>query len=156
MSTADAVARETAWLKTTGDTLPSLLTADGGPFNSIHGYMPRTPARRETAIYVLRRSVTISRFAHIRRMPTHAFNLVCDWPMTNTTGDAQAAQQAFDNAIDLVLQRIGGLVGDKTHGGRFLAVAEGTSELHVEFAHVHDALYTAQISYTADDAEQIG
>jgi hypothetical protein len=37
MSTADAVARELAWL-TAVDDLPSLLTGDGGPWDVIQAY----------------------------------------------------------------------------------------------------------------------
>ena len=53
MSTADAVAREVSWL-TAVDTLPSLLTANGGPWDNVQAYWARTPATQQTTIYVLR------------------------------------------------------------------------------------------------------
>jgi hypothetical protein len=65
-STADAADREAAWLNAYGDTLPALNAAQGGPFDVIQSYNPRTMQTRKTGIYVLRPSFRVNRFANIR------------------------------------------------------------------------------------------
>ena len=162
MSTADAVARETAWLATFGDGLPALLSGQGGPWDVIQAYMPRTPIAQQTQIYVLRRKLSTGRFAQQRRMASYSFHLSCVWPIGATTtgpGLAEAEQQAFDVAIGLLVQRIEDTVTDHTHGGRFLSVAEtpeGTT-VDVEYADPATAIptgyLTAAVTYTADDQD---
>lgn len=162
-STADGVARETAWLTTYGDGLPALLTANGGPWDVIQGYMPRTPVAQKTQIYVMRRKLSTSRFAQQRRMPTHAFHLALTWPLGATTTGVpllEAEQAALDVAVALLVTRIEGLVTDKTHGGRFLSVAEtphGTS-IDVEFLDPAQTVPSgshllAAVTYVADDPD---
>lgn len=125
MSTADAVQREADWLATFGDTLPALLTANGGPWDVVQAYWPRTIAMEKTGIYVLRTSLDDERVAGIRIRTSYQFRLKLVWPVRQTTtGIAENEQQAFDDAIDLLIQRVRGLLGDKTHGGRFLSVGE--------------------------------
>jgi hypothetical protein len=161
MSTADAVAREVAWLNTSGDGLPALLTASGGPWDNIQAYWARTPATQQTTIYVLRSSLSDERAANIRIRPTYDFTLKLVWPIRQTaTPVAEGEQQALDNAVDLLLQRIRGTVEDKTHGGRFLSVGEvpRMPGVHVLFEDPEitiDAVKALRctVSYSADDFE---
>ena len=160
MSTADAVAREVSWL-TAVDTLPSLLTANGGPWDNVQAYWARTPATQQTTIYVLRSVISDERAANIRIRPTYDFTLKLVWPIRQTTtGIAEGEQQALDSAVDLLLQRIRGPLSDKTHGGRFLSVGEvpRMPGVHVLFEDPEvtiDAVKAlrATVSYSADDYE---
>lgn len=160
MSTADACDREAAWLATSGDGLPALLASFGGPFDVVQAYQPRTPGRRQKNLFVVRRNLRERRFAHPRRMPTYEFVLKLWWPLSSGSGSAEDDQRAFDAAVDLVLQRIGGFVGDKSHGGRFLSVAEDPAEVDVRFDDpeqtIPNAEFRAEISYFADDTEITG
>ncbi|MFF3151806.1 hypothetical protein [Streptomyces sp. NPDC057910] len=160
MSTADAVDREVAWLTSSGDGLPALLVAAGGPWGNVQAYQPRTPGKRSTNIFVLRRQIHEKRFANVRRMPTYEFVLKLIWPLSSGQGIAEADQRAFDAAVDLVLTRIGGLVGDKSHGGRFLSVAENPEYVNVRFTDPEQTLsvaeFRAEITYHADDTELVG
>src|SRR5947209_486587 len=121
MSTADACAREGAWLQTSGDGLPALLVTAGGPFQVVQAYWPGAKfAAKKTGVYVQRRRLIMPRFGGRRIMPGYEFFLKLVWPVkTAAAGMAEAEAQAFDSAIDLLLQRIDGFPGDKTHGGRF-------------------------------------
>lgn len=163
MSTADAVARETAWLTaySPADELPGLTVANGGPFDTVQAYLPRTPVARRRQLYVLRRQLQEVRTAHVRRMARHQFELRIVWPASSPTGSAEDPQQALDAAVELVLQRVGGLMFDKTHGGRFLSVAEDPAEVTVTFSDPEPSLrdradLLAQVSYSADDIETNG
>ncbi|MEV6580275.1 hypothetical protein AB0M92_19155 [Streptomyces sp. NPDC051582] len=163
MSSADAVARETAWLSAFDpeDGLPALLAAQDGPFDVLQGYLPRTPIQRRRQLYVMRRRIQEVRTANVRRMARYNFELQITWPASSPSGSAEEPQQALDNAVDLVLQRIGGLMLDKTHGGRFLSVAEDPAEVSVVFADPDPSLrgnadLTCSISYSADDIEISG
>lgn len=161
MTTADAVDREVAWLSTSGDGLPALLASAGGPFTNIQAYWPRTPGRRNTNLYVLRRSFTLRRFANVRQMATHELVLKIVWPLQSGQGRAEDDQRALDAAIDKLVLRIAGFPGDKSHGGRFRSVAEDPPQVHVQFS---DAAHTmspeieflAEITYHADDPETTG
>ncbi|MEY9937295.1 hypothetical protein [Streptacidiphilus sp. MAP5-3] len=162
MSLADAVAREADWLLTSGDGLPALAQADGGPFEVVQAYLPRTPGMRQTALYVIRRQFPTKRFGQQRRLATHHFQLRCRWPIGATTIGTQLAeieQQAFDNALLLVVQRIEGFVGDKSHGGRFMSVAEAPNgaEILVQYGDpeqdIPNGCLTATLTYTADDQD---
>lgn len=161
MTTADAVDREVAWLNTsTADGLPLLLSANGGPWANIQAYQPRTPGRKATNIFVLRRSIHDKRFANVRRMQTYEFVLKLIWPLTSGAGSAEADQRAFDAAVDKLLQRIDGQVGDKTHGGRFRSVAEDPAYVSVRFEDPEHTLgggeFHAEVTYHADDFEITG
>jgi hypothetical protein len=123
--TASAVAREVAWLQTANDDLPYLLAADSGPWQNIQAYWPRTPATQQTSIYVLRSSWSDDRASNARIRPTYEFTLKLVWPIRRAVAPlAEGEQQALDNAIDLLIQRIRGPMFDKTHGGAFLSVGE--------------------------------
>ncbi|WP_367134424.1 MULTISPECIES: hypothetical protein [Streptomyces] len=160
MSSSDAVAREAAWLSdyNPADGLPALPTAIGGPFDTVQAYLPRTPAQRRTQLYVLRRQLREERTAHVRRMARHLIELRIIWPASSASGSSEDPQQALDVAVELVLQRVGGLLLDKTHGGRFLSVAENPPEVTVDFPDPEPGLrdradLRCTITYWADDAE---
>jgi hypothetical protein len=164
VSLSDAVVRETAWLTTTGDGLPALLTADGGPWDVIQAYQPRTPQTRKTQLYVLRRRFPTRRFAQQRRIVTHYFELRAKWPIgasTTGVGIAETEQQALDNALALLVERIEDFVGDKSHGGRFMSVAEAPNGAQIEVRlgdpeqEIPTGLLTATVAYTADDEDYI-
>lgn len=162
MSTADAVDREVAWLQAYGDGLPALLASAGGPFGLVQGYWARTPGKRVGGqLYVMRESFTERRLANQKRMSTYDFVLKLVWPLASGTGNAETEQRDFDVAIDLVLQRIGGYLGDKTHGGRFLSVAEVPKWVAIHYEDPQstvppEAEFRAQVHYSADDFEISG
>ena len=162
MSTADAVDREVEWLQAYGDGLPALLASAGGPFGVVQGYWARTPGKRTAGqLYVMRESITERRLANQKRMSTYDFVLKLVWPLTSGSGNAEGDQRDFDAAVDLVLLRIGGFLGDKSHGGRFLSVAEVPKWVSVHFedpvaTFPPEAEFRAQIHYSADDYEISG
>lgn len=160
-STAQAVAREVAWLRIANDSLPALLTADGGPWEIIQGYWPRTPATQKTGIYVLRTSWSDDRASNQRIRPTYEFTLRLVWPVRmTTTALAEGEQQALDNAIDLLVQRIRGFLADKSHNGAFLSVGENPRSPGVRVTFEDPATtisaskaLLASVVYYADDNE---
>lgn len=162
MSSADACAREAAWLSETNDALPALLKDAGGPFDVVQAYRPRTPRTRATSLYVIRRGFREDRFANVRRMAHHNLELQIVWPASNSTGSGEDEQAALDAAVELVLQRVGGLPFDKTHGGRFRSVAEEPRFIDVAFTDPEEAfasrpaVFEAAITYWADDPEITG
>jgi len=165
MTSANAVDREAAWLTTAGDGLPALKTSAGGPFDVIQAYIPRSPALRKKGLYVTRGQLADQRFSQQRRMATHSLRLVIQWPISSGAGSAETEQRALDAAIDLVLQRIVGPVMDKTHGGRFLAVAEAPNHGPIQVIQPplsliglqgSDASLTTEIHYEADDPDYTG
>ncbi|HEV2253845.1 MAG TPA: hypothetical protein VGS06_11685 [Streptosporangiaceae bacterium] len=125
-----AVAREVAWLSTTGDSLPSLPASAGGPWTVIDAYTQAAATRTQaTAIYVTLGPSQNLRVANQRTRLRFQFRLELRWPVVITTPGtstsiAAAAQQAFDTATELLRQRVAGPLGDKSHGGRFLSAAE--------------------------------
>jgi hypothetical protein len=159
--TARAVSREVAWLTTSGDGLPALLTANGGPWDIVQGYWPRTMATQKTGIYVLRTTLSDERASNARIRPSYGFDLKLVWPIRMTSSPlAESEQQNLDNAIDLIIQRVRGPMFDKSHGGAFLSVGEvpRMPGLRVQFDDpeitipVQKAL-RAVVSYPADDLE---
>lgn len=161
MSTADAVTRETAWLQTSGDGLPALLATAGGPFDNVQAYFPRTPPMEQRSLFVMRQRINQPRVANVRLRSQYPFLLRIWWPLLSADGSAEEEQQALDNAIELVLERVSGPEFDKTHGGRFLSVAENPRTVSVVF---HDPMVTlmqrntliCDITYSADDLEITG
>lgn len=159
---ADAVDREAAWLSTSGDGLPALLKAQGGPWDVVQPYWPRTPLTRQTGIYLTRGGFTGVRFANHRRIETNDYRGKLRWPIGATTTALnlwESEQRAFDAAIALLVTRIYGFNGDHTHGGRFLSVAEAPEPGRVA-VHFDDPEHTmgnnilsAIITYSADDRD---
>lgn len=161
MSTADAVDREATWLATSiNDGLPNLVGTGAGQFANVQAYWSRTPGRRGSNIFVLRRDIHDKRFANVRRMATYEFVLKVIWPLSSGQGSAEADQRAFDVALDKLLQRIDGFPGDKTHGGRFRSVAENPEYVNVRFEDPEHTVGTgefhAEVTYFADDFEITG
>jgi hypothetical protein len=161
ITTATAVDREAAWLCTSGDGLPALLAVDGGPWDVVQAYAPRTPHARQRQLYVVRERLEQPRTSIGRMMATTHFKLRAIWPMSAGDGNAESAQRAFDSAIDLALQRIAGTLGDKTHGGRFLSCAENPPRVTVDYEPAEQTMqqisgFLAAISYACDDPEIVG
>jgi hypothetical protein len=166
MPSADAVARETAWLSAYSPTdgLPALPTTLGGPFDVVQAYWPRTPLTRTNQLYVRRTRIRVERFGFNRKQDHHEFQLRIIWPLSSSTGAWEPVQQALDDAVDLVLQRVTGPINalplDKTHGARFLEVAEDPCLINVEFSDPEQAAATAAleatITYEAADIDYTG
>lgn len=166
VSTADALAREVAWLSTSGDGLPALLAAAGGPWNVVQAYWTRTPPTRQTALYLVRTTLRDYRFSAERRIDSYAFRAKLWWPIGATASGTdlwEAEQAALDAAVDVVLTRIRGFLFDHTHAtaaGSFLSVAEAPEPgaITVSFtdpeasASAVNAL-RADITYSADDRD---
>jgi hypothetical protein len=157
---ADAITREAAWLNTFGDGLPALAAAQGGPFTVVQARMSRTPATRQTALYLTPAIYSEERWANFRRLGTYNFRAAVFWPIGSTTTGvtiAEVEQQALDDALELVVERIRGLLEDHTHGGRFLAVAEAPAHggISVHYtdpaATLSEAMLRADVLYQAQD-----
>ncbi len=165
-NTATAVVREAAWLAQVGaGGLPSLLEVNGGPFEVVQAYYGRSPAMRRRSIFVMRSNLTELRLGGLRKIDRYVFRLVVRWPSKSSTGRMETDEAEFDAAIDLLLQRIRGPVGDHTHGGAFLSVAEEANgaTISVDFDPPEHTLaggvgnvpyLSATVRYSADD-EQI-
>ena len=159
MSTADAVAREASWLSQFGDGLPALLAAQGGPWQVVQAYWPRTPATNKTGIYVLRPLLDDQRASSQRIRPRYQMRLRLIWPVTTTTTSLlETAQADFDAATDLLIQRIRGPLGDKTHGSRFLSAGEVPRSVTVqwedpEITMAQHKQLRASVHYFIDDLE---
>jgi hypothetical protein len=164
VSSADAVVRETGWLTaySPADGLPALLSSMGGPFDVVQAYWPRTPAARQTQLYVTRRAIQVERFGFNRKIDHYPFVLRIVWPLSSSTGSAEIVQQALDDAVDLVLQRVNGPLAlplDKTHGAAFMSVAEDPCVIGVDFSDPESAIaqgqFRATVTYTADDRDYL-
>lgn len=160
--TATAVDREAAWLSTSGDGLPALLKADGGPFDVVQAYWPgNRMATQKTGVYVLRTHLDDNHPMSQRYRPMYLFRLKVVWPVKAATAElAEQEQRALDVAIGFLLQRIRGPLGDKTHGARFLSVGEtpGETSSAVDFDDPEQTIpankeLRATVMYYADDIE---
>ena len=158
MSTA--VQKETDWLRAydATDGLPGLLRGYGGPWDVVQAYRPRTGAQRKSRIYVRRSYLRVERYGYNRKINHHTFMLHLYWPQSSRDGQAESVQLDFDNAVDLVVDRISGLFQDKTHGARFLSVAEDPAAIDVQFDDPEPSIaakaeLTATITYQADDQD---
>lgn len=162
MAFSDSLDREAAWLNTViDDGLPILPFEAGGPFQVIQARWNRTFATRKTTLVVLRQPLDSYRhdpYTSQRVRTTTRIQLRAWWAASNGTGSAEKDQLAFEQALDLVIARVAGPFGDKTHGGRFLSVAENPALISVTFddpelSLQNGSFYRAQISYSADDPE---
>lgn len=141
MGTDSAVAREAAWLNTTGDSLPFLPASAGGPFEVIAAYEQGAATRSQvTAIYVTRGHVQQIRVGNQRVRPRYPVRLELHWPVRaispGSSSIAATEQQNFADAIELLRARLTGPLGDKSHGGRFLSAAisgKGAPDIDVQF-----------------------
>jgi hypothetical protein len=159
-SLADAITREAEWLRASGDGLPALLKEHGGPFEVVQGRFPRTPNTRQPRLFLVNGPYTDERWGNQRKLGTYSFRAAMWWPIGATvvsTDIAEREQQAFDEAIELVIERVRGFLHDHTHGGRFLAVAEApvSSDITVQYAPpeqtVPDGFLKADVMYQAQD-----
>lgn len=160
--TSTAVAREAAWLTATGDGLPPLRKADGGMWDNVQAYWPgnRQGAMR-AGIYVTRRTISDQHPVSQRYRSQYLFRLKLTWPIKQATSPLAENEQAnFDLATGYLLQRIRGPLGDKTHGGRFLSVAQVPEQqpVDVDFDDPQVTIpavtaLTATATYYADDFE---
>jgi len=162
--TADACTREADWLKTSGDGLPALQVAAGGPWGIVQAYWPGNRLNtQKTGIYVLRRAIDDDHPVAQRYRSQYLLVARLIWPLRAASPIAETEQAAFDAAIGLLLQRIRGPVGDKTHGGRFLSVGEdpGVVSASVVFEDPEVTILAtkdlrATATYHADDHEYNG
>lgn len=166
-TTANAVAREAAWLSTAGDGLPNLLTEAGGRWDLVNPYWNRTPAQRQRIVWVNRAKINVRRYAHTRKWVSYRFTLELWWPMSTQTGSLEEEAQAFDTAINDVIMRVSGFGyngvrnADKTHGGRFLSVGETEFDgdtIETDIVPGIESMpvgvgFKATITYPADDFE---
>jgi len=163
--TSDAVDREAAWLAASGDGGPALLASAGGPLDTVQAYWPgnRLP-HKQRALYLTRRVLSDDHVNAQRYRDQHTFAAKLIWPVKNPVPPiAEGEQRAFDAAVGLVLQRIRGPQGDKTHGGRFLSVGEvpGQASGLVDWEDPEvtiraDGELRATITYHADEKEFSG
>jgi hypothetical protein len=159
--TANAVDRETAWLQQS-DAISSLLATNGGPWQVVQAYWPGNRlGTQKTGIYVTRRLLDDQHPLAQRYRPQYQFLLRLVWPVKNPNPPiAETEQRNFDAAIGQLLKRIRGPQGDKTHGGRFLSVAEVPEEQPVnvvwddpEVTIQASKELRATVTYHADDIE---
>jgi hypothetical protein len=159
--TDTVLTREAAWLCISTDSLPALLTVNGGPWDIIQAYWRRTPPKEKTEIYVTRTAFDDNHPMSQRYRPQHEIVLRLYWPVRQATSPlAEQEQQALDSAIELLIQRIRDVLGDKTHGGAFLSAAEaprGTSA-SVRFEDAEMTIAASQelratVTYRIDDLE---
>jgi hypothetical protein len=164
VSYADAVTREAAWLAQSGDGLPALLKSAGGPFDIIRAYWPGNRlATQQTGIYVTRGHISANHSMALRYRPQCVFRIKVVWPVRCSSRIAEIEQQNLDDALDALITRISGPPGDKTHGGRFLSVAELPQEgsVMVDFEDPEATIQATKdlrctIGYYADDLEFTG
>lgn len=158
----DACQREAAWLQTTGDSLPSLLAADGGRWDVIQAFWPgaKTP-RDKRGIYVTFGRIVDQRVSSMRVRDQYQFRLKLVWALkTAGTSAAETEQANFALALSDLTGRVRGPFGDKTHGGRFLSVGEVPHGAGWPVIVPEDPERTlpqryvaAAFTYTADDLE---
>ena len=168
MSTADAVAREAAWLNTTsGDSLPFLPANAGGPWDVIAPYDQGAATRTQaTAVYVTRDpGIEQIRVGNQRVRPRYTVRLELHWPVRvispGSSSIAATEAQNFDDAIEQLRARVTGPLGDKTHGGRVLSAAignRGQPDINVRYEPASQTIKAdkelrATMTYAVDDYE---
>lgn len=95
-----------------------------------------------------------------RKELLHDFEIRVQWPITAGTKRLAEDMRYFENALDLLCDRIRGPVGDHTHGGLFMSVAEAEdgsgrdADITVELAEPDvaeegDGQLTATVRYSA-------
>jgi hypothetical protein len=81
MPYADAVAREAAWLVTSGDGLPALLKTAGGRWDVVQGYWPGNRLHaQKTGIYVRRSHISDDHPMAMRYRPQYVCRRTAEAP----------------------------------------------------------------------------
>lgn len=153
--------REAAYLNTTNDGLPILPSSAGGPWEVIQAFWTRTPNTQKPTIFVMSLDLDDQRTSSVRIIAHYQITLELHWPIRQVASPvAEQEQQAFRNALDLLIQRIRGPVNDKTHGSRFLSVGEAprSAGVHVSIEPPWvtipaDKELRGLVTYYADDDE---
>jgi len=118
---SDAITREAAWLA--AGTLSSY-------FKHIQAY-PRVLPEKVSSLSLYRERIAETRESMGgRKLQTHHLVATVRWPLVSRAGQAEAELLALDVAVEALLARIRGPLGDKTHGGRFLSAGE---DIEVDF-----------------------
>jgi len=160
--TADVEDHEAAWLNTTGDGGPPLSQSAGGPWDVVQAFWPGSRlGQKKRGVYVTCRVTSDDHVNAQRYRDQYTIVLKLTWPVkTPNPPIAENEQRAFSAAIGLLLQRIRGPLGDKSHGGRFLSVGEvpGQASGLVEYEDPEvtipaDGELRATITYHADEKE---
>lgn len=155
LQTDTVVTREAAWLATTNDSLPVLVKTDlqdsTAPFDLIQAYWP-SPVESLRAVYVTRLpGFSVLPFDTGFSVSRHTIRLKVRWPIL---ADLQVEQQAFDTALDALVERVAAPLGDKTHGLRFMSAGQmGQGGITVAIADPERAETSlrADVTYVIDD-----
>lgn len=154
LTTDTVITREVAWLSTV-DSLPSLLVANGGPFDTIAAYWPKQPGNGR-AIYVTRNEFSGIELSQGQLMPRHAIRLRVWWSII---ADYVTEQTALDVALEALVRRVNGAQFDRSHGSRFLSAAVASSpggqawRVSLTDPERADGQFRADLTYTVDDFE---
>ena len=123
----DAVDREAAWFTDdlSANGIPPLLKqgSNGAPFAIVRA-RARQPSQRGQACFIWLERVVESRYALTRKLQVYHLVATCLWTRASDVGKTDVDEASFEAALAKVVQRVRGLKGDKTHGGRFLAAGE--------------------------------
>lgn len=170
MSYSDALSREADWLAAdlSASAIPPLLAGVGdgsGPFGVVAPYGRRLAQRRHQ-LFVCRDPYT-ERPMDARgqwRQADHGIALMVLWSRQAAGGESNFDQAELDQAVERIVDRVRGLPGDHTHGGRFFSVAEDVAGIRVEYPDPRTldqpadaplgagSAYTVLVRYTATDA----
>lgn len=153
MAYADAVIREAKWFTTepafTG--CPPLLSAFGGPFDTVAGSDNSTPQGYPSKIleygrnlYLWRENTQWQRLAFGELQYRYHMVAVVLWSFQTGDGSLPSEMAALDSAMDSVFQRIRGVFGDKTHGGAFNVGLDEEFDLDVRESDAYEDMANAR------------
>lgn len=142
---SDAADREAAWF--TDDlssiSIPPLLNngTNGAPFKVVASGL-REPSKVGQYCFIDLQRVIEHRVALQRKRQIYSLVATCLWTRTQDRAHANIDQANFLAALELVVQRVRGPIGDKTHGGRFLASGEiDSNEIAIDMPDWNRALF---------------
>jgi len=161
----DVVVREAAWYTVDPPpgfaSAPALQAVNGGPFDGIQAYWTKVPQRQRWLFVTCEgevRNELDEWQAH--REAIYQMVLTILWSFEAGSGALEDEQQNLHDAVEKVLQRVYGLIGDKTHNSQFTAVAaggpEGDGRITVRMPNSYDQVTArqplmAEIRYFATD-----
>lgn len=127
-SYADALVDEEAWFLAdlSVDGIPGLTKDAGGPFDVVAAQVRRLQ-QKPRQLFLAHDTSRDARGSKDSRRLDHDLMALVLWPYRN----AQAMhedQDRLDAAVDAVLARIRGPLGDRTHGGRWWIVGDSRVE----------------------------